>query len=314
MDNFLGLNTGGRSFFVKNFGRSNNRQLTQELRIASAQGKPLEYILGLYYYKRDLFRSIPQYLDVGVVSGLPERVFGLSRYLETDVQNESIAAFASMTMNAGPDFRVTGGMRIQRDSANLDVVNSHSQTGTFLTELPYGIVGQLTTSGTDTGFSWKLSAEYDVNDDVMTYVSLGRGYKAPGVNSSETALAAPRPIIAAEVPVGYEFGIKSELFDRRLRLNTALFYTKFRNFQAEAAVVDNLGVTSFYLATAGVLVSKGFEVTLNAKPARYFSLDAALSYIDAKYERFDGAACYTGQTTAQGCVNGAQDLSGARPC
>jgi iron complex outermembrane receptor protein len=41
-----------------------------------------------------------------------------------------------------------------------------------------------------------------------------------------------------------------------------------------------------------------------------FSLRGLLAYLDSKYIRFPGAQCYVGQSAAQGCVNGAQDLSG----
>jgi iron complex outermembrane receptor protein len=60
----------------------------------------------------------------------------------------------------------------------------------------------------------------------MTYASVATGYRPPAYNprpfTPEQAVA-----VGGEEAIAYELGLKSELFDQRLRLNLAAFYTDY---------------------------------------------------------------------------------------
>ena len=62
----------------------------------------------------------------------------------------------------------------------------------------------------------------------MTYAQFSTGYKGGGIN--------PRPYVAEqalpfapETLNAYELGFKSDAFDRKLRLNGAVFLNKYRD-------------------------------------------------------------------------------------
>jgi len=79
----------------------------------------------------------------------------------------------------------------------------------------------------DSRFSWKAGLNVQATDTMMIYASAATGYSLPGFN--------PRPLQPSQVTqfdgndnIAYELGAKLDLFDRRLRLNGAVFYTDFR--------------------------------------------------------------------------------------
>jgi iron complex outermembrane receptor protein len=76
----------------------------------------------------------------------------------------------------------------------------------------------------------KFSASYHFDQDVMAYASIARGFEAG--DEIEIFDANGNPEIAKfnpETALSYEAGLKSTLFDRRLRLNAAIFYTDYKD-------------------------------------------------------------------------------------
>jgi iron complex outermembrane receptor protein len=113
-----------------------------------------------------------------------------------------------------------------------------------------------------------------------------------------------------EIPSSYEVGIKSQWYDNRLRVNGAVYYSTFKDFQASAQVAGTLPPL-FYLTNAGELETQGVELEVNAQLTDNFEVQGSVAYTDATFSDWPNAPCYARQNEAQGCVNGEQDLSGA---
>jgi iron complex outermembrane receptor protein len=76
----------------------------------------------------------------------------------------------------------------------------------------------------DKRFSWKIGLNYAVTDDMLLYANVATGFQLPGF--------VARPLQPSQVGAldgfdnkAYEIGAKLDLFDRRLRVNLAGFYT-----------------------------------------------------------------------------------------
>jgi iron complex outermembrane recepter protein len=74
---------------------------------------------------------------------------------------------------------------------------------------------------------WRAGLDYRITPEVMVYTSASTGYRPPAFN--------PRPFQASqfvavkgESLTSYEVGEKSDLFDRKLRLNLAAFYSDYK--------------------------------------------------------------------------------------
>jgi iron complex outermembrane receptor protein len=108
----------------------------------------------------------------------------------------------------------------------------------------------------------------------MVYAATSTGYLSGGtVNGT--------PFQPEEV-TNYEIGVKSDLFDRRLRLNGALFHQIYKNLQFTIFPAG-----SALLLNAGRSRINGAELELTAVPVDGLTLTAGLGYTDFKYTRLD---------------------------
>jgi len=121
-------------------------------------------------------------------------------------------------------------------------------------------------SNTENNLSGTVKLSYRFNEEVMTYISGANGYKAGGYNLSRVtnAPSAADPIglspnfdthFPRETVESFEAGIKTTLFDKTLRLNAAVFYQKYTDFQLNTFTGIRFVVTSL-----DKVVSKGVDV------------------------------------------------------
>lgn len=129
--------------------------------------------------------------------------------------------------------------------------------------------------------------QYEPSDDVMLYGSYTRGYKGPAFNIffNHTAPANALPI-DEELSDAFEIGVKSQFWDRRVRLNLAAFTVQYDGFQANNFVLLNGAVVS-NLTNAGTVKSEGFEADLVVAPVAGLTFRASAAYADARVKAFN---------------------------
>ena len=292
-----------------NLSDGEREQFTQELRIESPLDQPVSWVAGYYYYKNELDRTFNRTIDLNAFAGFPV-VQNLTIAAAGD--NESHSVFGQATWNVSDTARLSIGGRYTDEEVDLDqtVGFIFPDPVTGLPSIPEATPGTIVDSESETNFSWRIIGEWDVAEDAMLFASVARGYKGPGMNMLSSAPIAPNAIVDPEIPTNFEAGIKSTWYDGRLQLNASAFYTEFEDFQASLSVVRNLS-PAFFLDNAGELQTQGLELELTAAPTDNLLLALNVAVVDATFEEYEGAQCYGGQTAAQGCVNGTQDLSGA---
>jgi outer membrane receptor protein involved in Fe transport len=119
---------------------------------------------------------------------------------------------------------------------------------------------------------------YDFGN-VNTYASFTHGYKSGGFNLDTTAAAGGAdPRFASEEVDAYEFGIKGRFLDDAITANLAVFYEEFTNFQ----VLEFTGA-QFQTFNVPKAESTGFELETQIRPADGLTIDAGVTYVDAKY-------------------------------
>jgi iron complex outermembrane receptor protein len=126
-----------------------------------------------------------------------------------------------------------------------------------------------------------VGGEFHITPDMMLYANYSKGYKT---GSWTTRLSAPHPVFDSsldfdpEHATAEEIGFKSELLDRRLRLNLAAFHTKYSGIQLNS----QQGISPT-LVNAGDARIYGFEAEAEALLGGGFALNAAFGYTNAKY-------------------------------
>lgn len=144
---------------------------------------------------------------------------------------------------------------------------------------------------------------YAFTPDISGYVSFTHGFKSGGFNLDPTAaIGGGDPRFASEIVDAWEIGLKSLLWDGRVRANLAIFQNEIEDFQ----VLEFTGVrfVTFNVAAVEVL---GFELETQAQVTDQLSANFALTYSDAAY----ADDCAGGSTNPQVVALCGQPLTNA---
>jgi iron complex outermembrane receptor protein len=264
---------------------------TQEVRLLSPGDGALRYTLGLFYGDNDLRRSFKR-----------GPVFSQAQWY-AQATSENKAAFGQAEWTFLPKTTAIVGLRYQKEDIGYyfnDIYNGNAK---------------FSGSASDSSATYRLGLRQQVTDDVMVFGSFATGHKGQtydlttGFNQARANVGP----IAPETSDSFEAGIKSQLLDHRIQLNGTVFHVKYDDYQAQG--IDTIGGTqNFRLTNVGKVLTKGVEIEATAIATKELRFNASVAYVDAKITSFPKAACWPGQTAAQGCVAGSpsfQDLKGA---
>lgn len=140
---------------------------------------------------------------------------------------------------------------------------------------------------------WKALLSYNFNDNVMGYASVTTGFKSGGFNGRGTTFATITPV-DAETLRAYEVGVKSTLWDNRLRLNADYYRLDYDGIQLTAVNPDGV----FVMTNATGALIQGFEVDAQAQLTSKLRVDASIGTIDGEYKNYSAinAAYFNGRS------------------
>lgn len=206
-----------------------------------------------------------------------------------ELHSKSYAAFGQFTFDVTSAFKLIAGGRLTHDRLEIDLAQHQ---GRYFVTL--GVPLTTTAETSNTNFSYRLGAQYNITPDIMTYGTFARGYKGPGF-SQNIPRAGVSPVVDPEINDNIELGLKSSWFDRALIVNLAAFRSKFTNLQVSSFSAE-LGST--IVQNAASSTSKGIELSVTARPHRGLTFNTAATVLDSKFDDFPGAECYVGQPDA----------------
>jgi iron complex outermembrane receptor protein len=195
---------------------------------------------------------------------------------------ESTAVYGQATFYPGgrdSGFRLTAGGRYTWDEKKM----LRLQNGATLPAAPESGTAKFSK------FTWNLMAGYDVADGVNLYARAATGYRSGGFNSQDPAITGTNQLgsFRPEKVTSYEVGLKSELFNRRLRFNVAAYHNIYDDLAVLGPVTDApVGTFATRIINAGKVVYNGVEVETQAVLSDNFSIDGSLGYIDINYKEF----------------------------
>ena len=136
-------------------------------------------------------------------------------------------------------------------------------------------------------FTWNLMGRYEFNPEVSVYARAATGYRSGGFNASDPTLPGTTtiPNFNSETVTSYEAGVKSELFDRHLRLNIAAYHNIYDDLAVIVPVLTGAGTFQSRIINAGKVKYYGIEADFNARLTDNFSLDGSVGYVDVKYKQ-----------------------------
>lgn len=275
-------------------------QFTQELQLLGSRDK-LTWILGAYYFAED--GDNVNTLDFTVSNFRSGGKF----------DNEAWAAFAQATYDITAQLHLTLGGRYTDETKKFlpdQVIFQNYYAGISEQVPPGNPLADLDAPFLQAGtpilphvekqieieeFTPMANLAYDLNDDVMFYLSYSEGFKSGGFTQRVfppivAGFTAPPgtpdvdliPTYQPEFVDAYELGMKSRFMDGRLRLNAAAFYSDYEDLQVQvfnsvAPVTENIGSATI----------SGLELELQAAPGDGWLIEASFSYLDAQYDEIE---------------------------
>jgi iron complex outermembrane receptor protein len=230
--------------------------------------------------------------------------------------DNTYAAFSDLTYKLTDTFSAFAGVRYTREYLD-ETYSRDDRSGLFAGQFDPITGAPLTPAASTTAFtasdnvgnwSGRAGIQWQPTDVQNYYASVNRGYKGPAVDVGRLANPADFPAITKpEVATAFEIGTKQRLLNGRITGSLAIYDQKIANIQQTVLLP---GSTLGVLANAGDLDSKGVEFESHIAVTKDLRIGAGYAYTEATYENAGNASCYTGQTAAQGCVAGRQDISG----
>ncbi|MFA7604818.1 MAG: TonB-dependent receptor [Novosphingobium sp.] len=262
---------------------SGMKSFQQEIRLASTGSGPLSWQIGGFYL--DTKADNTSFFSGGA--------FGSARGqdVRAKLSSKSYAAFGEVTYEITPTTKLTGGIRYTEDHRSFDasqfiILADGSALAAGSVTNPSGT--PLTTPGVQhtklkyDQITWRAALRQEIAPDVSVYASANRGFKS-GSYSLQNPLNDP---YLPQTIMAYEVGFKSELFDRRLRLNLAAFHYDIDDYQVRSAAVANPG-SSLVLNAATVKVD-GVELEFEAAPIERLRLFGGVTWLNSRYDTFGG--------------------------
>ncbi|KRB91208.1 MULTISPECIES: TonB-dependent receptor [unclassified Sphingomonas] len=251
------------------------RTYSQELQLLSDPSANLKWIVGAFFLDDRSSFAAPNGL------GLFGSGVGTAVLIQNTIKTRSYSAFGELTVPLGESTEITGGIRYTSDKRTIfgktDVLTASVPGAPLLVSVP-----SPEQSSREKKPTWRLVVNHDFAPDVMGYVSYNRGFKSGNFNAV-TATDAP---FKSETVDAYEVGLKSKLFDNRLRFNAAGFYYKYNNLQLSV-------LQGFNLATINAANSRIYGLDLDGEFAfnRDFRIRFGAAYLNTKFEDFPNAQC-----------------------
>jgi len=255
---------------------------SQELRVNAELGDFADLTVGGFYSdQRSVYFTIQ---DIRyIVPGLPLQFQGAD-----PINADSKAAFATVILHPTENMNITGGIRYTEEHKDYTFQRRNLDGTTPLSPDPFGLgpLHNLTSVYDGDRFDWRISVDYRFAPEVLAYATVGTGFKGGGITA--------RPFIPQhaiegtfdpETVTSYEVGLKTDLLDRRVRLNLAGFYNKYQDIQLPLSdCTEYGGGPCAVIANAGDGKIWGFEAELFAEPVDGLMIDASLSVLDSEYD------------------------------
>ena len=259
-------------------------QISQELRLnGHFWNNRLRWQFGAFFAKEKV-QDI-NFIHRRLVANIPGTFVNIRQQL--NATNRNWAVFGQATFKILESLSLTAGIRYSHEHKK-EVVQS--QVSPPLPPVGAGFP-PTPLEGSWNSTTPRISLEYSPSNNFLTYISYAQGFKSGGFNYV-TLFRTDLSIYNPEKTATWEAGIKSQLFDRHLRANLAVFHTTYKDLQFESFFAPGVVCPTFCSRTLNAAEAKikGAELELTAAPARGLDLFANVAYMRNKVTKVDSRA------------------------
>ncbi len=202
---------------------------------------------------------------------------GRVKSLDTDYTSQNLAVFGQAAHDLDDRNRIVLGLRAEH--IEIDGSGEAREDGLFQTAV--------NEEYDDILFGGKIAYEYDLNDDVMAFVSATLGYKSGGINNdARINIAGGDPLsFDTETLWNYEIGLRGSALENKLQGSLTAFYTMRRDSQ----IRDSAGLGGdyrYFTDNGDESVIYGAEAEGSYQLVGDWSLHGSLALMGSELERF----------------------------
>jgi len=330
------------SALTKSQGNSRHDQYSQEVRYAGNLTEKLSGVIGVFALAQNL-KGLSQTEEVGKDQwrfvqtsatgaqagySIPGLLDGYGIKTNSTIKSLSAAIFAQADWEFIEHLHVLPGLRFTYDKKDVDydrtTYGGLQTSDAALLALKAAVYAnqKFNTSTDNENLSGNLTLSYRPTIKLNVYGTFSTAYKPVGVNvgglpttatgEADLSLAVVKP----EYVQHYEIGAKTKPVKGAI-LNITAFQTDIKDYQTNVQS-PQLGVNRGYLANAEKVIVKGLEIDGTYQLGRFLSLNAAVAYLDGKYDKFTNAPLPLEETGHTELVNNVatqvafKDASGGR--
>ncbi|MDR7101181.1 TonB-dependent receptor domain-containing protein [Croceicoccus sp. BE223] len=260
-------------------------QFSQEAKLSGSLADGLvDYTTGIYYIKEKNYSDFADIFGLSTTSAL----LLADRTLRNST--EAIAGYVQGDFNVTDRLKLTAGVRYTDETKKIDFSDNRAQCQ--VTPLPancldtanlYAPNGEAIPTELKTKI-WtpRFAVNFKANPDVLLFASATRGFKSGGWAARVSSPTQALPFDPEKV-WSYEAGIKSELFDRKLRANLTLYWMDVSDLQTPSGVINASGSVTFITRNFADYRNRGAELELTFAPIDGLNLFFNGGYQDDKY-------------------------------
>lgn len=248
-------------------GLSEWDEQSHEVRLGYDSGASITGYVGLYYYDSERGSGSEGAVDATPLAAGETFTSGLARIFATTNPLTAIASnaaldtvttkgvFGKLEWRIGDSWRLTGEVRRAEDEKSINRLRNFAAPVSPTSPLFFQ-------SATFKYTTPRLTVDWQPTQDLLVYALYAEGARAGGFN---TVVTRPdEATFGPEESKNYESGIKTTLFDRRIRANLATYYVDWSDLQIASCPQDPNSICNVTRNTGNAIAS-GFELETAAR-------------------------------------------------
>jgi len=257
-------------------GNTDQSQISNEFRWSGNFADNWEATLGLYYFDQSVGYREGRYIQAAI-----------TRALGGDMDAKNVGIFWTNYFQLSDTLNLNVGVRYTDEKKSAQIISGVG--GGCPDVVTYNctfdsLSGDWSNTTPKVGFQWTFS------ETAHLYGFWSKGFRSGGFNfrNAKPNVIPPGPTNEEENNT-FEFGVKSEFADGRMRLNVAVFQNDIEGMQRELNIGDPDVVVLQGTINAGDVTIKGIEVDFVGLITDSFSVNASYGWQDGEYDSVNPA-------------------------
>jgi iron complex outermembrane recepter protein len=280
-------------------------QWAQEIRIQSNEAERLRGIAGGYYFFEEAVYGTTVRRTPAPFAPSAPGSFNVIPNTQVDQDNEVFSGYGQVEFDIQDNLTATVGFRITRETKTgynrasvrcagvggppfCTPLHDNAFLGFNAVDSPALVILPVERlSNKDTEWGSRFALDWQVNDDLLAYASISRGFKAGGFSLAalQALTVGGGQAVVPETLWAYELGFKSNWMDNSLQVNGAVFYYDWKNMQSFQPLFNPAtGFADPQLLNVPEASMLGADLDIQWIPAEGWLVMAGLGFLDGQID------------------------------